>query len=413
MRRISFLVAAMTVSGVVSVFAQGQQYGTLSGRVASADRLPLPGVTVTVSSDALQGERTATTDINGVYALPGLPPGQYLVRFDTRQHVDRRAPRRRAARAAAVVVDQELALAPVKEVVEVRGATPAAGHVARRRRHQDERRSRSCRSAARRSSSTELAPGVTDNTPNASQVTISGAFAYDNLFLMNGVDINDNVLGTAEQPLHRGRDPGSPGADLRHLGRVRPLQRRHRQRDHAERRQRVLGRVPHQLHESGVERRDPVREIGGRRRAASKLSPTYEATAGGPVLRDRLWFFGGVRAERTTDAELVRADADSVHHQRTTTRATKRKLTGTIATGHTLQGTLHRQPAPTCASRRSARPSTRRRSPRRRRRTASSRPPGAACSAPRTFADGAVSRRRTGSCRMPAAPARRSSTRRS
>ena len=43
----------------------------------------------------------------------------------------------------------------------------------------------------------ELAPGLTTNTPNLGQLTISGAFAYDNVFLLDGVDINDNLFGTA------------------------------------------------------------------------------------------------------------------------------------------------------------------------------------------------------------------------
>ena len=43
----------------------------------------------------------------------------------------------------------------------------------------------------------ELQPGLTDNTPNSGQVTINGAFAYDNIFLVDGVDINDNLFGTA------------------------------------------------------------------------------------------------------------------------------------------------------------------------------------------------------------------------
>ena len=42
-----------------------------------------------------------------------------------------------------------------------------------------------------------LAPGLTDNTPNAGQVTIAGSFAYDNVFLLDGVDINDNLFGNA------------------------------------------------------------------------------------------------------------------------------------------------------------------------------------------------------------------------
>ena len=44
----------------------------------------------------------------------------------------------------------------------------------------------------------ELAPGLTNNTPNVNQVTISGAVAYDNLFLIDGVDIGDNLLARAD-----------------------------------------------------------------------------------------------------------------------------------------------------------------------------------------------------------------------
>ena len=42
----------------------------------------------------------------------------------------------------------------------------------------------------------ELMPGVTTNTPSPNQLTISGGFAYDNVFLIDGVDVNDNLLGT-------------------------------------------------------------------------------------------------------------------------------------------------------------------------------------------------------------------------
>jgi len=62
-----------------AVLAQGQQSGTLGGRLSSTDSVALPGATVTVSSDALLGERTTVTDINGVYSFPGLPPGSYAV----------------------------------------------------------------------------------------------------------------------------------------------------------------------------------------------------------------------------------------------------------------------------------------------------------------------------------------------
>src|SRR5205085_7127991 len=39
----------------------------------------------------------------------------------------------------------------------------------------------------------DLAPGLTSNTPNVGQLTISGATAFDNVFMINGVDVNDNL----------------------------------------------------------------------------------------------------------------------------------------------------------------------------------------------------------------------------
>ena len=63
------------------VLAQGIPSGTLSGRVSS-DSQALPGVTVSVTSVALQGARTATTSDNGTYNIPLLPPGEYTINFE-------------------------------------------------------------------------------------------------------------------------------------------------------------------------------------------------------------------------------------------------------------------------------------------------------------------------------------------
>src|SRR3954470_20570514 len=65
-----------------SARAQGVQTGTITGTVQSADGLSLPGATVTASSPVLQGQRSATTDVNGAYFIKGLPAGTYVVTFD-------------------------------------------------------------------------------------------------------------------------------------------------------------------------------------------------------------------------------------------------------------------------------------------------------------------------------------------
>src|SRR5437867_426414 len=43
----------------------------------------------------------------------------------------------------------------------------------------------------------ELSPLVTTNTYTAGQLAIGGAFGFDNVFMVNGVDTNDNIFGTS------------------------------------------------------------------------------------------------------------------------------------------------------------------------------------------------------------------------
>ena len=42
-----------------------------------------------------------------------------------------------------------------------------------------------------------IQPGLNTNTPNAGQLAINGSFAYDNVYLVDGVDTNDNLFGTS------------------------------------------------------------------------------------------------------------------------------------------------------------------------------------------------------------------------
>ena len=92
-------------------------------------------------------------------------------------------------------LDVVLQPAAIAESVTVTAPTPSLAHPPRRAgRTSAQRRSRSCRRAARCRSSPNSSPGLTNNTPNVNQVTISGAVAYDNVFLLDGVDIDDNLF---------------------------------------------------------------------------------------------------------------------------------------------------------------------------------------------------------------------------
>ena len=77
--------------------AQGLQTGDITGTITSNDGLSMPGATITIESPAIQGTRTAVTDVNGIYVVRGLPPGEYVVtvEMDGMATVKRPEPRRR------------------------------------------------------------------------------------------------------------------------------------------------------------------------------------------------------------------------------------------------------------------------------------------------------------------------------
>ena len=65
----------------IALAVQAQTTGQMRGTVTGEDDKGLENVKVEVSSPALQGTRTASTDKSGQFRFPPLPPGQYTVTF--------------------------------------------------------------------------------------------------------------------------------------------------------------------------------------------------------------------------------------------------------------------------------------------------------------------------------------------
>src|SRR5262245_57021667 len=83
MKRTLLVLATLVVAGWAATgFAQGTQTGTIRGTVSSQDGNALPGVTVTITSPVLQGQRTTVSDADGHFTFSALPPGAYQVQFD-------------------------------------------------------------------------------------------------------------------------------------------------------------------------------------------------------------------------------------------------------------------------------------------------------------------------------------------
>jgi uncharacterized protein (DUF2141 family) len=73
------VAAALLCLAASAALAQSTT-GTLTGRV-TYEEAPLPGVTVTLDSPALQGQSTAIANTSGGFVFRGLPPGSYTVTF--------------------------------------------------------------------------------------------------------------------------------------------------------------------------------------------------------------------------------------------------------------------------------------------------------------------------------------------
>jgi hypothetical protein len=110
------LLFLSVVSLAVPLFAQ--QTGALHGRVLATDGSVLPGVTVEAKSNVLPQPRVTTTDSNGEYRLPALIPGTYNVAFSLSgmQSVTRKA---EVLLGQDMAVDVKLGVAAVSENITV------------------------------------------------------------------------------------------------------------------------------------------------------------------------------------------------------------------------------------------------------------------------------------------------------
>src|SRR5271169_218959 len=76
-KKIWLVLLVLSLLAAIPVWAQGIPSGTLTGNVSDEAGAGLPGASVTATSPALQGSRTAVTNINGDWVFPNVPPGEY------------------------------------------------------------------------------------------------------------------------------------------------------------------------------------------------------------------------------------------------------------------------------------------------------------------------------------------------
>lgn len=355
-RRIYLICLTLVIAlAGASLFGQGTQSATLFGTVTDPDGNPLPGVTVTVSSPALMGERTAVSAGNGDYIIRGLPPGDYTVRYTLTglQTVERQVslPLGTASRS-----DARMVLMAAAETIVVTAGASSVLETSTVGFNIPADTVRQLPVGRTPVSIAALAAGVTGGdregrTPVGNQVSISGGMAWDNSFLINGVNFQDPIFGTTNnlfiedaiqesQVLTSGINAEyghftggvlniitkSGGNDF--SGSVRGDFTKPEWRDETPFEKGFRG--------DGVPRATPTKRTGD-------LGEVYSVTLGGPVLRDRIWFFGALRDQEDTSQPSLAVTGINVPRV-TTNQRYELKLSGNLGSRHSLMASYTENP---------------------------------------------------------------------
>jgi hypothetical protein len=330
-------VALLALVLLVATSAFAQTTGNLTGTITTAGA-PLPGASVTISSPALQGTRTTVTGSNGDYNFAGLPPGRYSVKAELEgmQTITKTVDLRLADSAR---IDADLKVAAVAEAITVTATTPSVletPQVSTSLTREQVEALPIGRTIAQR---IQLAPGVNNAGPN-NQTIINGAASYDNLYLVNGVVVNDSIRG---QPENLFIEDAIQETTLLTAGVSAEYGR-------------FTGGVVSTLTKSGgnefsgsfrdnltnphwtkvTDFKDPI--SGALQPSNANIrNQQYEATLGGFLLRDRLWFFGAGRKFNQSISRVTTATNIPYVNQLNNKRY-EAKLTGQITSKHSLVG---------------------------------------------------------------------------
>ena len=297
MRLFVRLIALMAVALLAaSAFAQGTgTTSSLSGTVTTGGKA-LPGVTVMITSPSLLGTRTTVTGEGGGYNFSSLPPGVYTVKFEL-EGLQKSSQKVTLSLAQPSTADADLKVATVTEAITVTAAAPAVLETTEVTRNFTAKQVAELPVRRNIRDTVLLAPGTNSNGPN-NQMTISGAPSYDNLFLVNGVVVNENLRG---QPHDLFIEDAIQETTVIAAGGISAEYGR------------FTGGVVSSITKSGGNAfsgslRDTMtnpnwiaktdfRDSKGNAEPdhPSIRSNVYEGTLGGFVLRDRLWFFGAGR----------------------------------------------------------------------------------------------------------------------
>ena len=328
--------AAVLLVGAFSVNAQVVN-ASLTGTV-TMDGNPLPGVTVTITSPNMQGSRTTTSDVNGNYNFAAIPAGTYKVTFEMQgmQNVNRNV---QVGVGQTGRADAEMKLTAVSEAITVTASAPAVLETTEVSTNLQQSTINKLPTGRTVTQVALLAPGTTSTGPRAALV-ISGATADQNLITVDGAVIQENLRGqthglfiedaiqettvlTGAISAEYGRFTGGVVNSITKSG----------------------GNEFHGSYRDNIDKPKwtqitPFVDSNGKpdTRGPNVTNQVHEATIGGRIIRDRLWFFtAGRKTKSTTNTPFTLSS--NQFNVATDAKRYEGKLTGQITPKHSLVAT--------------------------------------------------------------------------
>ena len=324
---LAFLVLGLVLAN--NAWAQGLPTATLSGKVINEGQ-GLPGVSVAVKSPNLQGSRSTVTSGNGDYTFVSLPPGKYTVTYSLSgfQPVSKQV---ELGASQSSTVNATLSLTSVAAEATVVGKAENISETTTSATTYTSETLNKLPVTRSITSAVALAPGVNTNGPNGA-VTISGAQSFDNLYLVNGAMIQDNIRLTpnnlfVEDAIQE--TTTTTGGVSAEYGRF-------------------AGGVINTITKSGGNNFSGSLRVNFSNSAWSATPPkgadgqqqineTYEATFGGPIIKDRVWFFTAGRYAKIDGTATTQGTQIGVNTSDTEKRY-EAKLTLSPLQNHTITG---------------------------------------------------------------------------
>src|SRR5580765_1338466 len=192
----TWLLAAVALFAVAALASAQTTSGTISGHVADSQGLALPGVTVNAASPNLQGVRSVVTSENGDFVLSLLPSGIYTLSFELSgfETVTKTA---MLTPTQMLPIDATLGPAAISETVNVVGRSADVLTQTSQVATNFKQDLISALPTNRDINATLLlAPAVHPSGPFGAY-SIAGAATFESLFMVNGVTVNENIRGQA------------------------------------------------------------------------------------------------------------------------------------------------------------------------------------------------------------------------